>query len=73
MLSDIFWETIQRLLFLGGFCLLTIGLFFLVFLIKVKTKRADYFSTLQMCQKLLAFILSVFIWGIFSIHIGLIL
>lgn len=73
MLSDIFGETIQRLLFLGGFCLLTIGLFFLVFLMKVKTKRADYFATLQMCQKLLAVIFSIFIWGVFSIHIGLIL
>ncbi len=73
MFSGSFEEIIQRLFLLVVFFFLMIGLFFLVFLVKIKNNKSDYFSTIRMTQKLLSFNLSIFIWGVFAIHVGLIL
>jgi hypothetical protein len=58
---------------LSGVCLFVCSIFFLFFAIKVKCNRGDYFDMIQMIQRMVAFVLSVFIWGIFRIHIGLVL
>lgn len=73
MISGNLEEIVHRLLLLICFSLLLSGCFFLFFLIKVKLKRSDYFTTIQMAQRLLAINLSLFIWGVFTIPVGLVL
>lgn len=73
MISGSFEEISQRLLFSTIFSLLIFGLFFFLYLIRVKINRLDFYATIQIAQRLLAFILSIFIWGIFTIPAGLVL
>lgn len=66
-------DSITKPFLLAGVCLFWVGVYLLIFLFRIKLNRADYFTTIQTAQRLVALVCSALIWGIAGISVGTVL